>query len=278
MSSAHYSVIRYIADPARGEPYNIGVIVWNENGYAFDVDDAAIARITRDNPHLERDALMYVTSYIHQRLTQTVPPFTRDGLLRVVAEQSGFPIEFSDARYTMTGDKVPEPLVAETERLIARIVRPARRRGGPMGLRTTAALARELQPLIKQERIAKNFSVRAPRTGVHRTVDFYANSGANIALDVLNLSLARADDIRARADQEAFKVWDILDGELVNDYYVLGVVPSDRQLAEVTATAARVIRSTGGRFTANVDEAREILEAAAAARARQLFDTLEPEG
>src|SRR5438128_1096878 len=130
MRPANYSVIRYIADPARNEPLNLGIIVWTKEGFAAKIDENAVARVVRENPHLERDALLYVDGFIHQQLARTVPPFTKDGFLRVVAEQAGFPVSFSEPRYTTLSGEGGQALEETLDRLLARIVRPGRRRGG----------------------------------------------------------------------------------------------------------------------------------------------------
>ncbi len=262
MRSANYSVVRYIADPARNEPQNVGIIIWNDERFGLAIDDAALARVVRDNPHLERDGLLYLEGFLRQQLARTVPPFTEDGFLRIVLEQAGFPVSLTQPRETTTVDGDQTGLEETLERLMKRVVRPARRRGGPAGLKTTSMLQRDLKPLIEQQRIARNFPVEA-RTGVRRSVDFYANSGSNIALDVVNFALSRADDIRDRADQEAFKIWDLLQSPTIETYYVLPVFTEDESMYDAYETARSIVTATGGRTTADVDEARELLVGAA---------------
>ena len=100
-------------------------------------------------------------------------------------------------------------------------------------------------------------------------MDFYANSRANVALDVVNLALVRADEIRLRADAEAFKIWDLLaDGDL-NEYLVYCEFPPDDKPEGLKQNATKIMESTGGRVTRDLDEAIEVL--ASAARDSQLF-------
>jgi hypothetical protein len=266
MKEAHYSVVRYIADPARNEPYNVGIILWDEKHHAFGVDEGALARVVRDNPHLERDALLYLYGYVRQRVARSVPPFTKEGELRVIAEQTGFPVFFTEPRHT-TLSADDKPGFQETlDRLLDRIVRPPRRRGGGSGVREAAELQRELKPLIEEQRIQRNFPLEAPGTKVARSVDFYANHGSHVALDVVNFALSKASDIRDRADREAFKIWDLLKSDQISHFYVLPVLGAHETMKSVNDIALSIVESTGGELVADVDEARELLVSAAGLR------------
>ena len=57
MNRGHYSVIRCIPDPARGETFNVGILVWNGAGYRLSIDPNAAKRAARENPLFARDAL-----------------------------------------------------------------------------------------------------------------------------------------------------------------------------------------------------------------------------
>ena len=130
MTPANYLVIKYNADPARGEEFNVGIIVWTPNGYSVAIDQEAVGRVVRENPHLERDALLFVEPTVRQTLKRTVPPFSSEGVLRVIKEQSGFPIHFTEARHTTLESDSEVGIPASMDRLMNRVVRPRRRTGG----------------------------------------------------------------------------------------------------------------------------------------------------
>lgn len=269
MKHAHYSIVRYVADPARNEPVNVGVVLWSNNRFALRVDDLAVARVIRDNPRLERDALLYLAPYLFDRLAKATPPFTAEGFLGVIATESGFPIGFTEPRVAaVRGDSKAE-LDEAVDRLIGRVVRPRRRPGGG-GLRSVATLERDLKPYLAQEVIVRRHTLLAARTHIPRSVDFYANSGANVALDVLNLDLVKGDDIRMRADAEAYKVWDLLGSPEIKNYYVYCEFSAEDRVADVTHSASSIIESAGAKVLADVDEATSVL-AAAAAQSTRLF-------
>jgi hypothetical protein len=271
MKDANYTVVKYVPDPARNEALNIGIVLWSNNRFALRIADAAVARVIRENPRLERDALLHLKSYLTSLLEQAEPPFTAVGFLKTLETRSTFPVVFSEPRTAaVTGDRLDELEVA-LDRLVSRVVHPKRRGGGAPGLRAVSTLERELRPFLQAEAISRKHTINAGRTGVARSIDFYANSGSNVALDILNLSLVRADDIRLRADAEAYKVWDLLgSGDLVREYHVYCDFSSDAALAETNKNATRIIEAAGGQVTDDLDAARDVLEEAAT-RSTQLF-------
>jgi hypothetical protein len=257
MTYAKYSVIRYIGDPARGEAMNVGIVLWNDAGHIFQTDDAAMARVVRDNPHLERDALRYLDSYLKHRLAQTVPPLDEEGRLRLIATQGGFPVSLTEPRVAHVENEGGDAMAATLESLMARVVRPRRRGGG--GFSVAKAVERELKSLIDRERVIRHYP-SAGRTLVPRSVDFYVNSGTNRALDVVNFDLSKADDIRSRADQEAFKIWDLLGGEDVKSYLVLGTFSPSPTLTDVNANALTILQSAGAEVANDVESAVAALD------------------
>ena len=129
MKTASYAVIRYVADPGRNEPLNVGILAWDDAGFELRVDDAATARVVRDHPFLARDALRSLRPMIERSLSD-LTPFSPDRHRDLFKSQSGFPIMWSETRLTTLDESRPSPLAHTVERLTARIVRP---RHGPGG-------------------------------------------------------------------------------------------------------------------------------------------------
>jgi Protein of unknown function (DUF3037) len=260
--SAHYSVIRFIPDPARGERLNIGILLWEDTGeYGLELDQKAIDRVIRENPRLERDSLLYIEPMLSEMLASAVTPVpTR--IQTVLAKQTGFPLDITEPRFTTVAPD-DEGIDQTLERLIKRVVRPKRRGGG--GLTPADEMAKRLKPLVRSQAIARAYQVKA-KSGVDRHVDYFANSGANVALDVLQLAITKADDIRDRADAKGMKVLDLLEGREVKDYVVYCRFADDRQLADVNREARTVIEAQGARVLTSLDAAAETLSDAAATR------------
>jgi hypothetical protein len=260
VSRANYSVIRYIPDPGRGESLNVGILLWDEDEFRLNLDDKAIERVIRENPRLERDSLLYVEPVLNERLaTAVVPVAVR--IRTMLESQKGFPIELSEPRFTTV--EPDDDLDVALERLTARIVRPRRRTGGG-GTHPAEVMERRLKRLLDRDAVSRNYFFAQSKSGVPRKADFFANSDANVALDVLRLALKRADDIRLRADAEAFKVYDILEAENpVHDYVVFCEFAREAALAETNENARKVIETQGARIVTDLDEATRVLAAAA---------------
>ena len=263
MSDARYAVIRYVPDPGRGESLNIGILLWEERSaeYRLRVDQEAIARVIRENPKLERDSLLYVEPMLREQLSSAVVPAT-SRIKGILEDIGGFPLDISESRFTTVGPD-ESGLDDTLNRLIDRVVHPKRRSGG--GPNPLQAMDRRLAPLIRTDKVARNHFFAQTKSGVPRAADFFANSGANIALDVVRLALQKADNIKMRADAEALKVLDVLGAESqVNDYLVYCDFSEAEEFQETNDVARRVIAAQGARVISDPQEAVEVISDALA--------------
>jgi hypothetical protein len=267
MSEAQYSVIRYNPDPARGERLNIGILLWEEDSadYRLKIDEEAVKRVIRENPRLELDALLYIEPMLSEQLSSAVTPVTAR-IKTILGKQHGFPLELSDPLFTkvaadqsVAGKEEEDGLDATLDKLVHRIVHLKRRGYAGQHPSPRTQMASRLRPWIKTNAISSGYSLKSTRTGVNRYVDFFANSGANVALDVLQLAVTKADEIRQRADAEAFKIYDVRGGGGVNDYLVYCQLADDRQLEAVYSDARTVIEAQGARVLTDPDEAAQAL-------------------
>lgn len=248
MSDADYVVIRYTPDPARNEALNIGVLAWTGIDMQVKIDDNAVARVVRENPQLETDALLYLEDLI---LSGFAGAGSSAEVLQVLGHQPGFPVSFTDPRQTSV---LPGGSLEETmERLVTRIVTPRRRTGGG-GASPASAVHRRLRALKASPPVMRNHFIEASASGAPRAVDFFVNHGANKALDVLRLNVSQADEIRRRADAQAFKVWDVIQKNEVK-FTVLCACSSDRQLTHTYDLARRTIEAAGAAVVTSTDEA-----------------------
>lgn len=258
MSDARYSVIRYMPDPGRGECLNIGILLWEEGSadWRISVNQDAVDRVIRENPRLERDSLLYVEPMLKQQLSTAVAPATAR-IKSLLEHSSSFPLDFTKPRYT-TAEADEEGLDQTLQRLVSRVVVPQRRTSRGPNLR--AEMTKLLAPLIKGHKVAPNHFFTQTKTGVRRSTDFFANSGANVALDVLKMDLKKADQVRERADAEAFKVYDVLKGgSEVRKYVVLCQFGPDSQSAETKDDARTVIAAQGAEVVSSPDEAKRLI-------------------
>ncbi len=245
MRPAHYAVIRYIADPARNEALNVGIIVWDEESYRLRIDADAASRIVRDHPFLERDALLSLEPHLSNRLETALEhaPTPDKAIRDVIERQRGYPLSLTEPRLTTILTDTPDGLDQTLGRLVQRLVMP-KRRGGGGGLNPVAEVERHLRPFIRHHLVHQNWAFPASRSGVPRSADFFANSGANLAVDALGLAISSADEIRKRADAEAFKVEDVISANQV--HYITYCHVADRpELEEAYSRAFKILRSAG---------------------------------
>lgn len=197
MSWSQYVVVRYVADRARNEPMNVGIVLWNGEKSHVRVDEEAVERILRDYPNLHRDALSDLEEVLREEARdRSVEEF--------VDAQRGLPYDLTELREA-PGENVNEVI----EELTALLVRPPKRHSGGRPS-PVAAVERKLKPWIAHQLVTKNHPFTNSRTGKTRKVSFFANHGANLAVDVLSLALVDPDKIRDRAHARAFEYGDIL--------------------------------------------------------------------
>ena len=174
------------------------------------MDDDAIARVIRENPALATDALASLEESLADGLeTTTGARGVVTGAREFLSAQHGYPVVWTEPRATVVDDVTSQSLDATVDRLLARIVRPKRRSGGPRRPNPTETIEKTVQSLIAKRVVTRKHYFEKSLSGIPRGVDFFVNSTANLALDVVNLSVQSADEILKRADAEAFKVQDV---------------------------------------------------------------------
>jgi len=284
MKPAHYILVRYAADLARGEALNVGIIVWDESGYRMRVDDDAVARVLWENPHLESDALSYLEPYLRAKF-DGIKLMDEASVQRILDNQQIYTLILSESRYTTVSDSSNDEisaLDATLGRLISAIVHPRRPLPNANAIvdvhqiKSPRSFGSEEVPAIEEARdkieqvvvrlvgkdiVKHNYSLATSKSGRLRTVDFYANHGANLALDVVRLSYKQKAKILEKADAEAYKVVDIM---ALHDlrYIVYCEFSQDEAFRSVNNDARQVIESAGAKVVQSVAEAHEAVSSA----------------
>lgn len=259
---ASYSVVRFVPDPVRDEPRNVGILLWTEADFTIRLDTRALRRAEAESPTTASAGLADLSSFI-ESLVAPDGTFIESLLLRVVAGGSTTPITFSTPRSAVVGSTVGQTLPELIEFLIGRLVRPPRQRRSRGSGRPRAALANRVRPLIRNRMVELDHQLERSKSGVQRTVDFFVATGSGFALDVLNLAVADDTEVLKRADAAAFKIEDIL-AELPSlDVAVCCFDGSPHRPRAATENAARVLGSAGALVLDEVDIAADSLLAAA---------------
>lgn len=259
MKAASYAVVRFVADPARNEPVNVGIVAWDDVRRELRIDATALERVIRDNPHLHRDSLLYLDPFLRERLAPADVVENSGHVPDLLARQNLFPVMFTEPRHTTLVDGSSEAMTATIDRLMERVVHPKRRTGGGRPQVFKNYLAKRFTPLINQKVIERDHVFAASKSGAPRSVDFFANSSANVVLDVLRLNIGEAKEIRLRADAEAYKIVDVTSTNDV-DYMVLCDFRRDAVLQEANRLARQSVESAGARIITDPDQAAEYIE------------------
>jgi hypothetical protein len=262
MKPAQYAVIRYIADPVHNEAQNVGILAWGDEQYRVRVDAEAAARVVRDHPWLGRDALLYLEPHLRAELDAALErvPTADEAILRVPRSQKGYPVLLSEARSTSVLEEGPQGRDETVDRLVKRLVIPRRRGGGGRGggPSPTEEIGKQLRPLILQGLVQPNYAFSKSRSGIPRTVDFFANSTTNVAIDAVCLALRSANEIQLRADAEAFKVEDIRADSPVG-FITYCQITDDPEMQDVFSRAFQVLVAAGAKVVTTPEAAVERL-------------------
>ena len=133
---------------------------------AIELDDRAVDRVIRENPHLAKDSLRGLRETLREQLaTTSLEPV--ESASTWISSQRGFPVVATEDRHTTVSADTVEALGETVDRLLKRVVRP-RRRGGGGGFDPGQALERSLRPLLLSKRVVQDYTFPASRSGVAR--------------------------------------------------------------------------------------------------------------
>ena len=254
---ALYSLLRFVPDLARGEAFNVGVVLWADDITQYRVDDEALDRAASANPRLDRGGLAGIKLALGNWLQD--PAMSPEA-----ATTEGAPLAYLEVteprmtRLNLGDESGADPTL---DRLVARLVSP-HRRGGGGSFHPARALESALRPLLQQAAVVRHQPFVESRSGVEREVDFFVNSTTNLAVDTMQLAVKKADEILRRADAEAFKVEDILAQNQIS-FLVFCHFMEAADYHDVNEKARRIMTSVGAQVVDDIEEAAERVTAAA---------------
>lgn len=265
MKPARYSLIRYIPDLARDEPINVGIVAWTETEVFVQVSSDALERVVHHAPHFASDAFQGYEDYLRAEVLREWPSCRHD--LATSAEAHlrkcvRLPAVVTSSRFVgiEEGRATDEALGLACAELVHRLVRPSRKSSSHRSIGLVDSMKRELARLIDQKKIHAEYGFDNTRSGLRQTVDFYANSGTNVALDVLAIrSDAAIDSIMMRSSAEAAKIIDIRDKSQVSEFLVYAPIDQRPNLAPHVDIVRRALSISECRILESKDEALEVM-------------------
>ncbi len=265
MSEAYYSVVRCVPDPARGELFNVGVVVWTENTFRVAVDSVAARRAARENPLLARDAFRSLQDVLQTRIGR-LTPFSQEGMRELIMNQPGLPVALAEPSYIrLTGATLDaaDALDGALQRLMDRLVSPQEVVEESISRAAEAPLDQRLAPLIGTGRVRKDYEVHGGRSGLPRHIDYFVDSAANVGLDTLRLDRGGEETLLGKADAEAFKIVDVLNSRKLSVYYVYCSLKDDPKWNQFNNDLRGVLASAGGTVLTRMEDAAASIEKAA---------------
>lgn len=264
MTVSRYSIVRYVPDPLREERVNVGV--------ALVAEDGSFARCrflhnwsrVRGFGAEDISFLKEFAADLEREMARTADLFEPRGFeadcLGAYAANWANSIQLSEPRASVADD-----LDALLTRLVHQfLVEPTP--GAPRHWPAALALEKRFRPWVDKHVIEPGHTFGDSRSGVPRVVSYFANSGANLALEALRLDLKRAESIQTRADAEARKIEDIRNRHAEIDMIVYCELPEDPALGQASRFARLTLEDVGAQVTSNLDEASDRMLAAVGAR------------
>lgn len=252
VEQGYFSVIRWCPSVAREEYHNIGIVLVDEEGHVAQV---------RYVPPSAMPASIAKPGIVTNWLSALQTRFQGERVGRHGLER------LSEGLYRSIQVTPPRPTAvlggdwsAAFERLWTAYARPTPR---PAAGNLRAVFERRWRELIRNNVIAQDYAFEATASGQPRSVQFFANSGANVALDTLDLALKRASAIQDRADAEAMKILDIRQKNGAVRFVTYCVFPAEPALDEARQGAIRVLNHYGAGVVTDAEEAARSLERAA---------------
>jgi hypothetical protein len=222
-----FSVIRYVADAARNEPVNVGVILQLGEDVEVKTHREAIRRAITSDPQADESALSpsrieaFVSQFIHQPqfavddvtgIIRDIQPLDEDYLMALSAQNTG-KLVFAEPQTI----EVPSASKQEIERtinmLVSRLARPLRARSYFASVETPPrrAMRQAFRRWINSGLVKVDHELPS-RTGVPRTADFYFENGRSYLVKNVTLEYSRESQLLARAQSEAFEIEDVRKG------------------------------------------------------------------
>ena len=226
-----FSVIRYLADAARNEPINVGVILQSGEDIRAVVLNQAIRRAISADPQADESALSrlepYLNGIISEPLTTIDPdsgrstsiqPFDNDYLPRLAGGAEG-KITFSQPQYVELPSSRREHFDDALKMLAARLARPLRQRSvfAPVESPPKKAMRQALRPWINAGIVEVDFDLPG-QSGMPRTMDFHFENGLHYGIKHLDLEYQRESQFFMKAQSQAFEFEDVKRGDPLSEW------------------------------------------------------------
>lgn len=222
MPAGTYAVVRYIADPARDEPINVGIVARGPAGAVFKTDATALDRMRLTDPYVDPATFGHITEYLNDLVSRPLLRFALTGPETVAPWQPGFldalrarlPERFTagDALFIEYADESRAAMENAAADLVERLVKPATRKprfpsdpGAPL-----ERLKKLLAGHIQRGQVMVQPAVQGFTHRVRRPDLYYRRAdGTPVVIATVKLSQRAPHIVSQTADAKAFELFDI---------------------------------------------------------------------
>jgi hypothetical protein len=258
----YYSVLRYVPDPARNEPVNIGIVITGPSGGLCQFDDRALERAKAQDPFVDRPGLEHLKHYFAELVESPRTAFRQGMVVTAAPHEPAFLTLIRDMHFEQLS--VSEPLQVElldesrgsmeeaVKDLVGRLVVPLKGRPRFIVRDPTAPveiLRRQLQPLIQRRWVLEQPQFQGWSRRL-RTPDlaYFRPGRVAVVIENVRLNLKRERTIFEHADASAFEIYDIRRAlEERNGGDVIAVLHLPPEPSETVEEALLSIRSVASR-------------------------------
>ena len=273
-----FSVIRYIADPARNEPINLGVVL--QCGEVIDVktNTEAVRRAITSDPQADSVAMgridAFVTSLIsqHHRMQDSesgsvreVHPLDQNCLTALAGISTG-KLVFAEPQSVEVPSSDKREVDRTLDMLVRRLARPLKQRSvfAPIESAPRQYMRRALRPWIDEGIVSKDAPMES-KSGVPRVADFLFQNGRSYVVKHVMLEHKRESQLFAKAQSDAFELEDIRRGGPDKEWQPVVVCQFATDRAEETVSQVKnifdVVDCATFDASQELDEAVQFVEA-----------------
>ena len=223
MLAGNYAVLRYIADPARDEPINAGILASGPSGAGFYTDSLALDRMRSVDPSLDPLTLDHVKDYMDRAAREPALRVRPGGIEAVEPWQPGFvdalrgqlPERFTLGRslFIDYADESREAMDSAGADLVKRLVKPPPRRlafsepdpGAPF-----ERLKRLLATFIESGSVRERPDIQGFTRRVRHPDFFYRRAdGTAVIILTVKMDYQRPWQLSQAVDARAFELLDV---------------------------------------------------------------------
>ena len=212
-----FSVVRYVPDPVRNEPINIGIVLQCGDAIVVRVPRDALQRAISSDPQADKAALSRVEQFVYHfiqeaRASRRTASSAEDPLAALTLQTSG-KLTFSKPQFVEVGS--PDDINNTLEMLVSRLVRPLRQRPifAPIESPPRREIRRKLQPWIARGQVKPDYPLPS-LSGRPRVAHYYFENGRTYIVKHVQLNYKRESQLFYKAQSEAFEIEDIRQGVL----------------------------------------------------------------